>query len=155
MAAPGLVVSSHDPDRVAGLPAPRASAAAAERHRAAGRLAAAARSRPPPITQTLAQALGWADALALSQVLDQSWLPGVAPAPACQAVLQEAQAALVRIQQELADAMQGPAAGRRRRRTRRATPHASRLTACTFRNSSATAARVGQPARALAATLHS
>lgn len=92
--------------RLAGAPAP------VQPPLSATALLAAWQLRPapahPPITQTLAQALGWADALALSQVLDQSWPPGVAPAPACQAVLQEAQAALVRIQQELADAMQDP-----------------------------------------------
>lgn len=92
--------------RIAGAPAP------VQPPLSATALLAAWQLRPapahPPITQTLAQALGWADALALSQVLDQSWPPGVAPAPACQAVLQEAQAALVRIQQELADAMQDP-----------------------------------------------
>lgn len=92
--------------RVAGAPAPAQPPLSASALLAAWRL----RSAPahPPITQTLAQALGWADALALSQVLDQTWPPGAPPAPACQAALQEAQAALARLQQELADAMQDP-----------------------------------------------
>jgi hypothetical protein len=92
--------------RVAGAPAP------AQPPLSASALLAAWQLRPAPahspITQTLAQALGWADALALSQVLDQTWPPGVPPAPACQAVLQEARAALERLQQELADAMRDP-----------------------------------------------
>lgn len=105
--------------RAAGATAPRQSPLSASALLAAWQLRPAPAHQP--ITQTLAQVLGWADALALSQVLDQAWPPGAPAASERLAARDEAQAALERLQCELTDAMQDPllAADAEARATRR------------------------------------
>ena len=130
---------------------PRASAAAAERHRAAGRLAAAACSRPPQSRRPWPQALGWADARSRSRRCWTSpgrpvWRPRPPARPPCCRRRRRSCAF-----SKTGEAMQDPLLAADAAASRRATPHARALPPAPFATTAPQAARVASLVRALAA----